>query len=1095
MHRWNNFQPSFLALALLGAWSLPTQPASCGEAQAESRLSRKPPSQRPVTGKDEVRIGELETLIAELRGQDRYAEAIAPAEEVVAIRARVQGEDHWGTVNSSWVVETLKRVAQLSDDDRALFEEVEKADAALWALRGEGKTYEALQLVQRQVSIRTRLLGGRHPATLISMSCLASLLQETGNYAAAEALHRGVLTAARQVLGDEHPDVTVFMNSLGSFLLRRSDYTAAEPLFREAVAIQRRILGDEHWFVAVALGNLAQSLQVKGDYAEAEKCLRDSLAIRRATFGDTTWKVAQCLHNLAGLQQERGDYDGAEQLLRDSLAIKRRRLGNEHPSVAAGLVSLGALTSARGKYIEAEALFGEALAILSEDRDDQRLRAAAAMGGLASLFHSTGRYAEAEREWSRAAEIFEAVRRSVSAGGLDRIHFSASRSPLVPLAACRARNGKAISAWRSLEGDLARGLLDTLWARQTSHLSLQERDRRAHLLGQLNGLYERISLLSDPSGGDEASAVARKLRRELGELQAELAEFEHASITKYGLVAGEVLDLPRIQAELSTDSALLSWVDVKGEPNAVDPGGEHWACVLRHEGEPVWLRLPGTGKRGAWTEEDDNLAESARQELSTRPNGDSAKAVNLLRQLHAQRIAPARSHLAGVRRLIILPAGWMAGVPIEALTDEYTISYAPSGTIYAWLQEKAEYRKQRGGAGGKLLALGDPVFQQPKGPGKPTPVLPDHGVHLAMVTPDSNAASSGLLRGDVLLTYDGRKLSNPEDLGSVILHTRGEEATTRGEAGIPVTAWRSGQTLEITVAPGKLGVRPSTRPAREAVQAERQLDTVLANARGPSFAPLPGTRSEVQAVAKLFEPAKEQAGATILFGADANEEELDSLARSGELKSFRFLHLATHGIMDDEVPMRSALILSQEPTDGANAVERIIAGKEVYDGRLTAEQIVRTWKLDADLVTLSACETALGKKSGGEGHLGFAQALFVSGARSLLLSLWKVDDTATALLMIRFYENLLGRFEKPRSLPDRFYAPGQSIPKAEALREAKLWLRGLTRQQAKSLCEAYDLDDPVARGTPGPMGGPKPPDHRFDHPYYWAAFILIGDPG
>ena len=102
------------------------------------------------------------------------------------------------------------------------------------------------------------------------------------------------------------------------------------------------------------------------------------------------------------------------------------------------------------------------------------------------------------------------------------------------------------------------------------------------------------------------------------------------------------------------------------------------------------------------------------------------------------------------------------------------------------------------------------------------------------------------------------------------------------------------------------------------------------------------------------------------------------------------------------------------------------------DGTITAEQIARTWELDADLVVLSACESGLGRAAGGEGYLGFAQPLFARGARSLVLSQWKVDDDATALLMARFYQNLLGKREGLK-------AP---MPKAEALAEAKRWLRG-----------------------------------------------------
>jgi CHAT domain-containing protein len=79
------------------------------------------------------------------------------------------------------------------------------------------------------------------------------------------------------------------------------------------------------------------------------------------------------------------------------------------------------------------------------------------------------------------------------------------------------------------------------------------------------------------------------------------------------------------------------------------------------------------------------------------------------------------------------------------------------------------------------------------------------------------------------------------------------------------------------------------------------------------------------------------------------------------------------------------------------------------DGRITAEHILNTWTIDADQVVLSACETGVGKRAGGEGYLGFAQALFTKGARSLVLSEWPVSDAATSLLMVRFYQDLLGK--------------------------------------------------------------------------------------
>ncbi len=184
--------------------------------------------------------------------------------------------------------------------------------------------------------------------------------------------------------------------------------------------------------------------------------------------------------------------------------------------------------------------------------------------------------------------------------------------------------------------------------------------------------------------------------------------------------------------------------------------------------------------------------------------------------------------------------------------------------------------------------------------------------------------------------------------------------------------------------------------------------------------------------------------------------------------------------MDASKGLESAVVLAQDKLP--DPVEQMLANKHPYDGRLTAQEVVDRWKLDADLVTLSACETGLGRPAGTEGFVGFSQALFLAGARSVLVSMWKVDDTATSLLMVRFYENVLGK------------RPGLKgpMPKAEALKEAKSWLRNLTAKEIET--EAARLPSLERVGTrPGvvrPGSGPRP----FAHPYYWAAFILIGDP-
>ena len=250
-------------------------------------------------------------------------------------------------------------------------------------------------------------------------------------------------------------------------------------------------------------------------------------------------------------------------------------------------------------------------------------------------------------------------------------------------------------------------------------------------------------------------------------------------------------------------------------------------------------------------------------------------------------------------------------------------------------------------------------------------------------------------------------------------------------------------------------------------------DKLPRSARGKALDQLPGSRREVEAICTLF-PNSEK-----LLGVEASELKLESLAKSDRLKKFDILHIATHGIIDDRIPMNSALMLSQ--TDLPDALTQALAGKRVYEGKLTARQIRQNWRLNAQLVTLSACQTGLGKYNAGEGFLGFSQSLFFAGSQNVVLSLWKVDDTATALLMKRFYENLLGT------------RPDQSEPqsKARALQLAKEWLRDLNVDEAKKLVKKLPK---IGRGEPRESTAKFKPVRGFAHPYFWAGFVLIGGP-
>jgi CHAT domain-containing protein len=196
--------------------------------------------------------------------------------------------------------------------------------------------------------------------------------------------------------------------------------------------------------------------------------------------------------------------------------------------------------------------------------------------------------------------------------------------------------------------------------------------------------------------------------------------------------------------------------------------------------------------------------------------------------------------------------------------------------------------------------------------------------------------------------------------------------------------------------------------------------------RNADLCPLPEAEQEVNSVAKSFGRPKDS---KVFIGREASEKSFKTLA-----PNYSVIHLATHGVIDNRQPLYSHLMLTKTEDDPDN------------DGRLEARRIM-DMNLHADLAVLSACETANGRISPGEGVMGVSWAFFIAGTRSMLVSQWKVNSASTSELMINFYQNL-------ESKGGRFDAR-----QARALRQGVL---GLLK------------------------------DNRYHHPFYWAGFVLVG---
>ncbi len=190
----------------------------------------------------------------------------------------------------------------------------------------------------------------------------------------------------------------------------------------------------------------------------------------------------------------------------------------------------------------------------------------------------------------------------------------------------------------------------------------------------------------------------------------------------------------------------------------------------------------------------------------------------------------------------------------------------------------------------------------------------------------------------------------------------------------------------------------------------------------PTLSDLPGTQQEVKDISALF-AGKDLATSALLFDQAAEQQ-----IKSGMLKDYRYLHFATHGRVNEVDPELSSIFLRQDDTDDGN----LFAG-EIYN-----------LELNAGLVTLSACQTGLGKLIKGEGVIGLSRALVYAGAQNILVSFWSVADQSTAMIMENFYKHLLDNGNEEFS---------------RALRQSKLALAA---------------------------------HKEYAPPYYWAPFVLIG---
>jgi CHAT domain-containing protein/tetratricopeptide (TPR) repeat protein len=865
-----------------------------------------------------------------------------------------------------------------------------------WAdtLVQRGEATQARQMLERALRLEER----DHPESLGVVMVLTRLgnvaLNVEGDPEEADLVYRRAHDLALRAAPGGGVEATT-ANSLSITTFARGDLAQAEQYAARALAIREKLtpLSDA---IAPSLLSYGNVLYARGDLAGAEApFLRAKKLLEK--FQPESAALAKTLHNLGIIAHQRNDQDAAESLFRRELALFEK-LDPSGSKVLDSLIGLGEVALQRNQADKAEEAWQHALKI-SEKTNPEGPKTAWCLRGLAGAAKLRGQHAEAEKLLRRALALWEKINpESVDAG---TIHLTLGFLLFEQgdgAAEDHLRTGIRIHEKGSrllYEGYQA---LARLQARRG-----QVEEAATTYMTAVDNLEAQRTRL----GGAQESQWLHG--SSLGDLYFEAAEHlimlarpqEAWKLVERGRAQGFQELLAQRDLRFATELPAELYSERRRLAAEYDRAQTALADWIPEQGPEKMETLQGRLR-------DLRLEQGEVQERIRR---SSPRLESLASPIHID-LTAARSALDPGTVLLTYAVGESRSFLFVIQAKDAPgpgLSFYPLPVGKAGLEKEVEdFRGLLGRPHTSLPALkqrGRHLYDLLVRPARPVLAKADRW----LISPDGPLHSlpfAALLSGNHYLAE-----SKPIHIVASVAVYKEIKATRSKKS--------SEGRMELLAVGDPL--YPSGLDEQDEPATDPQVRMALRS--GLRLKPLPATRNEVKAISGLF------SGARILLGSDATEEAIKSLAPQA-----RRLHFACHGLLDERFPLNSALALTL-PKEQAN-------GRD--NGLLQAWEIFEHVRLDADLVTLSACDTALGREMGGEGLVGLTRAFQYAGARSVLASLWSVADYSTARFMKRFYGYL-------RS--------GKT--KDEALRAAQI---DQIREKSGS-----------------------------SHPFYWAAFQLTGD--
>lgn len=771
----------------------------------------------------------------------------------------------------------------------------------------------------------------------------------------------------------------------------------------EAEILARRglVLAEAHFpdglALVLGLDTLGEIVHQTEGSEVAEQLFRRALGLARR-LDPHGLRTALQLDRLAGIARSREQLLRAEEGYLETLSILRR-LDPGGPVTAGCLRSLGLIAAARGDLELAESYYREELEIRSRHGHSQ----ASTLGNLGSIAWELGEWTKAETFFDRALAIKEA-----------RGHES--------LDLAYSLDAKAHAALRRRDLDRAEGLARRSLAIRLRILPDSEDVVRSYLLlGDIARLGDRAEAAREDFG--KALRIAQKITAPQSEARATLG------LAQIHAMRGEVR-----QAEEGFENAIDRLEDTLPEVG----GSERTLSGYRALHQTFfWSYIDLLVSEGRWSEAFSRLetwrARSFRRMVAERRlSADVEVPEELLQRqealgkLYGEALSGHRSQDAPVGEIARLRREMEQ---VAEVISRYRIDLSPRlRTVLDEPVPDVERARQRLDPGTALLAFhvgenrshvffisreeGVSVVASPVGAEELRTRVADLRSSIETRHPFFEQRAHHLYRLLIapfeprLTTYERLHILADGPLHELPFGALVRRLSIQAERAEYLVDWKPYSIGFSLTARARRAARP---PATSAEQAAPELvafgdplyseprqtptpgNSTLArrlrslDSRGFSLHALPGSRSEVEAITRLFPNSQ------VSLGAAATEKALRSVPATT-----RFLHIAAHAFLDRRFPLASTLALATPEAD-----------EQVYeDGFLHAWEILADLELKVEMVVLSACSSGLGRSVGYEGLVGLVRAFQIAGARTVVASSWNVDDGNTAILMARFYEYL-----------------------------------------------------------------------------------------